>query len=643
MDKNPPYDRGANKISSIFSLLVALCAAKTHSARVLLGTIMKEKNIALSPWEYDRVKRLLARVPNDLELEIITALWSERCSYKSTKAYLSTLPTIASHLAVGPTERNALIHLDDTMALAINIDSSPHEAHLSEQVRSRLIREHSAMGGQTLAVIERVLPSQQVNMMACALIRKVSIPADKAYGVKNRVLYVGADLERADFITAMRIKRACQNCIEEKLLVGLSNIGVAGLALALFTMASRASTGLLINLDEIFNLSISDLLLSEHPERLLMIAEPTSVQAIKQIFNDCGLFCYDIGRVCGDGIIRVNHGGQEVVSLAATLILENAPRYRLQYQSVIPKAFGPSLASQTKICLSDVLSEQLLIKPINRPVFLNLDNTTKNIVISFLTYSRLLRTNALETARRAVYLGALEVILNGSTPQALALCFNARSLCEEAFMTQFKHTIDGISQAAHALHIPVMAAHVEVNQQTSPNLAVGVVGLKERSAEASLNLKEEEQLVVLLGELPTDYTGAENIFSARLENPPLRAWEINTVKSLCDVMSEWAHINHVYFGRVLGEGGLMLALNELMSITHRGIRLDFGAEWLSEDIPLGLLSEDSPRVLLCFSKNKLPSLITSCAQKVPIHIIGRLVSDDFCVYHNKQLIFRKTI
>ena len=86
---------------------------------------MKENNIALSPWEYDRVKRLLARVPNDLELSVISALWSERCSYKSTKAYLSTLPTIANHLAVGPTERGGLIDLDDTMALAINRRCEP--------------------------------------------------------------------------------------------------------------------------------------------------------------------------------------------------------------------------------------------------------------------------------------------------------------------------------------------------------------------------------------------------------------------------------------------------------------------------------------------------------------------------------------
>jgi len=613
---------------------------------------MKENNIALTPWEYDRVKRLLARVPNDLELSVIAALWSERCSYKSTKAYLSTLPTIANHLAVGPTEPVSLIDLDHTMGLAISIDASPHEAHLREHVRAKLMREHSTMGAHTLSVVERVRVDEQVSMLACALVKKESIPGNKAAGVKNRVLYVGAELERTDFITSTRLKKVIHKCIEEKLVVGLSNIGVAGLALALFAMASRASTGLIINLDEILGLGLSinrpaciqDILLSEKPERMLMIAEPTKVLSIKQIFMDLGLFCHDLGRVCGDGIIRVAHAGHEAISLAATLILENAPRYRHHYQSVIPKAFGPSLASQTKISLSEVFAEPLpidTVDTISSTVLLGLDTLSKNIVISFLTYSRLLRTNALEAARRAVYLGALEVIIKSTSPQALALCFNAKSLSQEAFMTQFKHIVDGISLAAHDLSLPVMAAHVEINPQARPLLGVGVVGFGPRRHEPRLNLEEGEQLVVLLGELPTDYTGAENIFGARLENPPLRAWETNSIKALLDVMREWADTNEVFFGGVLGKGGLRGALDKLMSATRRGLRLDFGAEWLSDDIPLGLISEDSPRVLLCFSKNKLSSLVSSCAQKVPIHIIGRLVSDNFLIYHKENLVFQR--
>ena len=609
---------------------------------------MKENKSALSPWEYDRVKRLLARVPNDLELRIITALWSEQCSYKSTKAYLSTLPTSAHLLAVGPAQRCEIVELDDLNALIINVDASDHEAHMCEQVRAGLMREHSAMGGDTIALIEQVVPGEQINMLALGLVKKKAIPSAKASGVKNRVLYVGADLEQADYLVSKKIKQACQSCIKEDLVVGLSPIGIAGLALTLFAMASRASTGLLINLEEASSFyaqdnTLQEILLSEKPERMLMVAEPTKVLRIKQIFSDHGLSCNDIGRVCGDGFIRVTHAGQEVASLGATLILENAPRYRHQYQSVVPKAFGPSLASQAKITLSEVLATSKSLRESTRPLFLNLDKSQKNIILSFLTYSKLLRTNSLEAARRGVYLGALEVNIKGASPQALALCFSTQGLQEEAFMTQFKHTIDGIAHAAHALSIPVMAAHVKINRQAMPLLALGVIGMGENLREPAFNMQEEEQLLVLLGELPTDYTGAESIFGARLEDPPLRAWEFESIKILSEVTRAWAKHHENYFAFVLGAGGLLRGLEELMSITHRGLRLEFGAEWLSDDLPLGLLSEDSPRVLLCLSKTKLPSLVSFCAQKVPLHIIGRLASDNFSIYHKTNLVYKRSI
>lgn len=608
---------------------------------------MKENYSALSPWEYDRVTRLLARVPNDLELQIITALWSERCSYKSTKAYLSTLPVRAHHLPVGPAERSKIIELDDSHALIINLAASAPKPRDRAHVRAGLMREHSAMGADTIAFVERIEPDEQAHMLALALVNKASIPSPKASGVKNRVLYVGADLEQADYLVSNNIKQACQNCIKQQLVIGLSPIGVGGLALALFAMASRASTGLFINLEEILSYNnhdnaLHEILLSEKPERMLMIAEPTNILQIRQIFTEYGLFSHDIGRVCGDGFIRVNHSGQEAMSLGATLILENAPRYRHQYQSVVPKAFGPTLVSQAKLSLNQVLTIPKSMGEPTKPLFLKLVRNQKSIVLSLLTYSKLLRKNSFEAARRAVFLGALEVNIKGALPEALALCFNSQDLKEEVFMTQFKHIIDGIAQAAHALNIPVMAAEVNIDQQAKALLALGVVGIGENIQEPAFDVHDEEQLLVLLGELPTDYTSAESVFDDRID-PPLRAWEIESIKALCEVTHSWAKHQESFYASVLGAGGLNQALNELMKITKRGLRLDFGAEWLSHDLPLGLISEDSARVLLCLSKTKLISLISFCAQKVPIHIIGRLASDDFSIYHKNNLVYKRNI
>ena len=573
---------------------------------------MKENYGALSPWEYDRVTRLLARIPNDLELKIITALWSEQCSYKSTKAYLSTLPTRAHNLAVGPAERCGIFDLDDSTALIISLDAGALKTQSREYIQARLLREHSALGADTIALVEHVVPGVQISMLALAQVKKNGIPSNRAFGLKNRILYVGADLDEPDNLISKNIRQACQSCIAEGLVVGLSKIGVAGLALALFAMASKASTGVLINLEEIIGFNIQEntllqIFLSEKPERLVMIVEAPKVARIKQIFTDRGLFCHDIGRVCGDGFVRVNHAGHEVLNLAATLILENAPRYRQFYQSIVPKALGPSLASQIKISLSETL-ESSHSRAVSQAYFINLDKSQKNIVLSFLGLSELLRNNALEAARRAVYLGALEINIKGASPKALAPCFNTSSLEEEVFMTQFKQTIDGVTQAAQLLNIPVMAAHVQISPQVKPLLAMGVIGIGENIKEPIFNTLDEDQLLVLLGELPTDYSGAEFIFHARSTSSPLRGWEFESIKALYEVTHAWALCDEDYFAYVLNVGGLIGALNALMSKTRRGLRLDFGAEWLSEDIPLGLLSEDSPRVLLCLPKIKLPIL-----------------------------------
>lgn len=689
--------------------------------------------------EYDRIKRMLKRLPNKVELGVIGAMWSEHCSYKSSRVHLAKLPTTGKEVLVGPGENAGAIHIGDDLAIVFKIESHNHPSFI-EPVQGAatgvggILRDIFTMGARPFAaanllrfghktnkkvpylmngVVEGIsrygncfgVPTilsnidfdesyngnNLVNAFAIGVVHKDDIFLGKASGLLNRVLYVGAKTGRdgimgavmaseifnddtehkrptvqvGDPFTEKLLLEACLEVFREKLIVGIQDMGAAGLTCSTFEMANRASTGLLINLDHVplrdATMTAYDIMLSESQERMLMVASPANVERIQEIFDKYALDCVDIGEVTGDGLVKINYKGRMMVDLSATLIIENAPRYRRNYLSEVPysrmslkETIKPSLQGAIDSFVLDLgqRSTNFITRQFDHHIGLNtivgpeqadaalikVPNTDKAVAISLMAHGKLCKVNPFLGAARTVFLSALEVSAQGASPVGITNCLNFGSPESIAVMTDLKHIIDGMAHAAISLKLPIISGNVSLynetnNQPILPTLALCTVGLSTHPHKPTKfsNTKAGDSLI-LLGELPDDYAGCESIVDISI-NLALRPWDASFISTMCEILQQAIKDGLVNCASVIGRGGLLLAVIKLMANSQMGSTLDFDAEWLEEELPLGLLSEDSPRVLLSISEENLDILAKACANRLPLYRMGHMGGDDFVIRH----------
>lgn len=705
-------------------------------------------DVGLSPEEYERIKRLLTRAPNKVELGIVGALWSEHCSYKSTRAHLSKLPTTGPHVLVGPGENAGAVDIGDDLALIFKIESHNHPSFIEPFQGAAtgvggILRDIFTMGARPFATANLLrfgAPVHQgvshlfhgvvggianygncfgvptvlsdvdfhesyngnnlVNAFAIGVVNKHEIFLGSASGVKNRILYVGAKTGRdgimgavmasdvfaddteqkrptvqvGDPFTEKLLLEACLLAFKEKLIVGIQDMGAAGMTSSSFEMANRASTGLSINLDHVplrdGLMHAYDIMLSESQERMLMVVTQANAVRVKEIFAKFELDCVDIGYVTGDGLVRISHNGHEVVNLSATLIIENAPRYRRTYLSKIPcntlsikdkavvdmsaaiESFKKDLGQRDLSWITNQFDHHIGLNTVVGPneadaVLIRVPHSKKAVAISLLCNGKLCKLNPYEGARRTVFNAALQISAQGASPVGMTNCLNFGSPENTAVMTDLKHVIDGMAHAAISLNTPIISGNVSLYNETNgrpilPSMALGLVGLTDKpTRHTKFSRAEDGDLLVLLGDLPDDYAGCETVFCDTPMNISLGSWESEQLLNLCEVISRGVNDGLFTCASVIGRGGLLHSLIKIMAHTNIGVALDFGSEWLSQELTLGLLSEDSPRVLVSISEQRFPALAKECAKKISINRLGRVEGAYFSISHHGKLVFRE--
>lgn len=704
----------------------------------------------LSMEEYDRIKRLLGRDLNKVELGIIGAMWSEHCSYKSSRAHLSKLQWRKKGVLVGPGENAGVIDIGDGLAVVFKIESHNHPSFI-EPVQGAatgvggILRDIFTMGARPFAVanllrfgepeharvpylmhgvvsglssygncfgVPTVLSNVDfhesyngnnlVNAFAIGVVRCDEIFLGKAQGVKNRVLYVGAKTGRDGIMGAVmasdvfdensRSKRptvqvgdpftekllyeACLMVFKEKLVVGIQDMGAAGLTCSTFEMAHRACTGLFINLDNVplrdESMSAYDIMLSESQERMLMVVRPEDVKRIREIFSRFELDCVDIGHVTGDGLVKIHHRGRDVASLSATMIIENAPRYRRSYLSEVPfehcvikdrvdfdlngavEFFHRSYSQHSLRWITDQFDHHIGLNTIVGPdesdaALIKVPESQKAVAIALLANGRLCRMNPFEGARRIVFEASLNVYAQGAKPIGISDCLNFASPEDTAVMTELKHVIDGMAEAATELDIPIISGNVSLYNETEnvpilPTLALSLVGLSDDGTRCFTKFSRcrPEQSLVLMGELPEDYAGCEPIIRDAFVNRALRAWDKRSVMAMGEILRQGVEERVIGCASVIGHGGLLRSLIAIMAKADVGMTLDFGAEWLSQDIVVGMLSEDTPRVLMCLDQGDVPWLIKRCQGNIPINCLGAVGGDHLSIQHMGKTVLKRT-
>src|SRR5262245_49341420 len=360
----------------------------------------------LTQGEYQKIVDILKREPTLTELGIFSVMWSEHCSYKSSRVHLRRLPTKGSAVLQGPGENAGIIDIGDGLAVAFKIESHNHPSYIEPFQGAAtgvggILRDIFTMGARPIAAMnslrfgpldttqnKRIMEgvvggiayygncfgvptiggevvfsscySQNplVNAFALGIFEKDKIFYGRATGTGNPVIYVGAKTGRdgihgatmasAGFGEDAGAKRpnvqigdpfmekllleACLEAMQKGLVVGIQDMGAAGLTCSSCEMGARGGTGVELDLDAVpqreAHMTAYEIMLSESQERMLLVAEKEKEKDVVAVFHKCGLDAVTVGRVTGDGLLRVRQHGKVVAEIPNRDLADEAPVYQ---------------------------------------------------------------------------------------------------------------------------------------------------------------------------------------------------------------------------------------------------------------------------------------------------------------------------
>jgi phosphoribosylformylglycinamidine synthase len=400
-----------------------------------------------------------------------------------------------------------------------------------------------------------------VNVLALGIAKKEDLFFARASGEGNPVIYVGAKTGRdgihgasllasAEFNEASEEKRpnvqvgdpflekllleACLEAMRTGAIVAIQDMGAAGLTSSSCEMASRGAVGIDMDLDLVpqreTGMSAYDMLLSESQERMLLVAERGREHEVLAVFAKWGLDAVEIGRVTGDGMLRVMHRGQMVAEIPAQALADEAPVYQRPMaapaKAVAARVDVPLAAAGADLtanCLRvlaspDVASKRWIFEQYDHMVrtntlvapgagdaaMLRVKPTRRALALATDGNGRWSRLDPRMGAKAAVAEAARNVACAGARPWAATNCLNFGNPEKPEVMWQFSETIDGIAEACVALEIPITGGNVSFYNDTlgrsiDPTPVLGVLGVLEDAAHAlGMGFRAEGDAVLLL-------------------------------------------------------------------------------------------------------------------------------------------------
>src|SRR6266700_7562723 len=589
----------------------------------------------ITPEEYGRIKTALGREPSLTELGIFSVMWSEHCSYKSSRVHLKRLPTRSKLVVQGPGENAGIIDIGDGWACAFKIESHNHPSFIEPFQGAAtgvggILRDIFTMGARPLAVMDSlrfgpIAPGQGadqntvhrnhsvlegvvsgiasygncfgvpnlggetkfepcysgnplVNAFALGLVRKDQIFYAKASGEGNPVIYVGAKTGRdgihgatmasEEFSEESEAKRpnvqvgdpflekllleACLEAMQTGAVIGIQDMGAAGLTCSTCEMGARGGVGLEIEMDRVpqreTGMNAYEILLSESQERMLLVAHKDREEEVYKVFRKWGLDAVEVGRVISEPRMRVLEHGQVVADIPNTALTDDAPVYRRPL-----KRWDPPVARETpehvqlgqNADLTNDLKQLLASANIcsKRWVYQQYDSMVQTNTVEGpgigdggvirVKGSQRSLSMALDGNGRWCYLdpklGAMHAVAEasrnvactGATPVGATNCLNFGNPEKPNIMWQFSQTIDGITKACEELEIPITGGNVSFYNETLgeeiyPTPVIGIVGILEDVHKAMRpDFREPGRSIVLLrASEPGDVTDAESEFGS---------------------------------------------------------------------------------------------------------------------------------
>ncbi|MEK5068386.1 phosphoribosylformylglycinamidine synthase subunit PurL [Sporosarcina sp. FSL K6-1508] len=685
------------------------------------------RQMGMTDEEFERATEMLGRLPNYTETGLFSALWSEHCSYKSSKPVLRKFPTDGPRVLQGPGEGAGIVDIGDNQAAVFKMESHNSPSAIEPFIGAAtgaggVLRDVFSMGARPVALVnslrfgdlsdarDRYLFEEAVagiasygnaigiptiagevqfdncyskrplvNAMAVGLLNHEDIQKGIASGIGNSVMYAGATtgrdgihgatmsssevsvdkegelpvMQAGDPFLEKLVMEACLELVKSDALIGIQDMGAAGLTSSAAEMASKAGYGVELNLDLVpqreEGMTAYEMMLSESQERMLIVVKKGREQEVTDLFAKYNIEAVTIGKVTDDKMLRLLHKGEVVAEVSADALAEDAPVYHKKSEE--PAYFrefqAMEMTEPVVTDLNETLKELLqrptiaskewvynqfdtqarsntVVAPGSSAGVIRVSGTNKGLAMTSDCNSRFVYLDPETGGKIAVAEAARNLICSGAEPIAITDCLNFGSADKPEVFWQLEKSADGISDACRKLNAPVISGNVSLSNEVNgvpiyPTPTIGMVGLvHDLSQVTTTEFKNAGDVIYVIGEASLDFGGSElqqmtegKIFGqapaidleveAARQNELLTAIQAGLVQSATD----------------LSEGGFAVALCEKA----------FGTEGLGAGVTVSgsavtaLFSETQSRFLVTVKEEKAADFEKAVADAIKIGVV----------------------
>jgi len=703
----------------------------------------------LTPEEYQKILKILGREPTYTELGVFSVMWSEHCSYKSSRHYLKLLPTEGPRVLQGPGENAGVVDIGDGLAVAFKMESHNHPSFIEPYQGAAtgvggILRDIFTMGARPIASLNSLrfgsidhprtpyllsgvvagiggygncvgVPTVGgevyfdecyngnilVNAFTLGIMKKKRIFTGIAKGVGNPVIYVGSKTGRdgihgatmasesfseekeqrrptvqvGDPFTEKLLLEACLELMEKDCIVGIQDMGAAGLTSSSSEMAGRGGSGIELDLSRVplreSGMTPYEILLSESQERMLLVARKGTEDEVKRIFDKWDLDAVVIGQVTEDHQFRAHFNGAEVVRVPITALTKEAPVYQRpaarpsnidEFQQLDLSAVQEpeDLAATLKLLLGSpnialkewvyrqydhFVRSNTVIAPGADAAVIRVKGTQKGLALTVDGNSRYCFLDPYVGGVLTVAEAARNLACVGARPLGITDCLNFGSPENPEVMWQFAEVIRGMRDACMALKVPVVSGNVSFYNETDskpiyPTPTVGMVGLLAKLKRVVTPwFKFPGNIVVLLGRTREELGGSEylKLIHGLVKGTP--PWiDLKLEQAVQNCCLEAIDRGILRSAHDISDGGLAVSLAECCiggPDRPLGVRIETH-EMIRGDALL--FSESPSRIVVSLEEKNLAQLQELAAElRVPMHVIGTVGGARFVIQPLLQL------
>lgn len=703
--------------------------------------------LGLKDDEYQRIHDILGRRPTDAELTMYSVMWSEHCSYKSSKTHLryfgeTMTEEMGEKILAGIGENAGVVDIGDGNAVTFRVESHNHPSYVEPYQGAAtgvggIVRDIMAMGARPIAVMDqlrfgpadapdtkRVLPgvvsgiggygnslglpniggetvfdetyagNPLVNALCVGTLKVDDLKLAFASGKGNKVMLFGSRtgldgiggvsvlasdtfedgaerklpaVQVGDPFAEKVLIECCLDLYHAGVVVGIQDLGGAGLACATSELAASGDGGMEVNLDNVplraQNMTAAEILASESQERMCAVVAPENVAKFREICEHWDVTCAEIGEVTEGNHLVIRHQGEVVVDAPAGTIADEAPEYdrpyaRPEWQDELQKYQGTDkrglveslqkLVSSPALCSRDFIMNQYDRYVRGNTVqshhadagVLRIDEeTARGVAVSADASGRYTKLDPNMGARLALAEAYRNVAVTGAKPVAITNCLNYGSPENPDVMWQFRESVHGLADAAVELSIPVSGGNVSFYNQTGeepilPTPVVGVLGVIDDVHKAignELGTVGEKEVLIALGETKDEFGGsiwqqvsADTSDASSLNGLPPQVDMANEKR-----LAEFFHGNELLTAaHDISEGGLAVTAFEMAkragaTADGAGLGLNLDLTAVHEDEFVAAFSESASRVLVATTADRADQVLARAGELgIPAAIVG---------------------